>query len=122
MLNIMNLMPIGIICGILIIFWFAIREVKMWYWKVNDIVSLLTSINDKLSHIIEKDDPFYDVNVKRESTDDSPDESWIYETEKIKKIDTNIEEGWVDNHNQRDDIPVATNMSKIKDILNKRIF
>ncbi len=45
---------IGILLAVLVIL--AIREIACWYWKINNIVSLLEEINSRLDKILTKSD------------------------------------------------------------------
>ena len=44
-----GLILIGILVWIVI--WFIAREVMCWYWKVNKIISLLESIDQRLTRL-----------------------------------------------------------------------
>jgi len=44
----MIFISIGVIIGIIIIF-LVCREINCWYWKVNEIITILKSIDLKLS-------------------------------------------------------------------------
>lgn len=47
--NIQNIGQLVILGGIFcVIFWLLIRQVKLWYWKINDILNILIQINKKL--------------------------------------------------------------------------
>ncbi|EKE11604.1 MAG: hypothetical protein ACD_15C00047G0002 [uncultured bacterium] len=48
-----NAFPIAILILIAISFAFLIREIALWYWKVNDVIDLLEKIerNTRKDHI-----------------------------------------------------------------------
>ncbi|MEY4731298.1 MAG: hypothetical protein RL681_244 [Candidatus Parcubacteria bacterium] len=56
--------PIGFVLGILLLFaiFLAIREIVMWYWKINRIVDLLEDIE-------------YNTRKEKEKGDTDEDES-----------------------------------------------
>jgi len=48
-----------IVAIFLILIWLAIREFLTWYWKINEIIMLLSNIDRKLDFIsIDSDDNF----------------------------------------------------------------
>jgi len=49
-----NISTILIVILILFIIWLLVREIKTWYWKINDIVSLLKRIDDNTRFLANK--------------------------------------------------------------------
>ena len=47
---------------IIIILFFIFRELLCWYWKINEVVSLMNQQNDLLRKILAKSDPEENVN------------------------------------------------------------
>ena len=44
------LVPALVVLLIVFVVFFILRELMCWYWKINEIVGLLESINSKISH------------------------------------------------------------------------
>jgi len=49
-----NILLILIIFLVWLVVWLLIREIKTWYWKVNDVVSLLERIEGELYYLATK--------------------------------------------------------------------
>lgn len=62
MLNIVLLSIIGLV--VLILLWLFFRDIRLWYWKVNDLVDNQNSIISLLSQI-KKGRKYNKFNVKK---------------------------------------------------------
>ena len=92
---------------ILLIAWFVFRELRTWYWKINDIVRLLERIDRKL-----------DIIVERNSIEDAEfvDDDYFREPDAVEKV---IEEPIEDDPTLQEEIGVV---EALKELLNKKIF
>ena len=130
--------------AIILVIWLVLREARTWYWKINDIVSLLQNINDNLIIVIENDIISGNIIEKKERNksassnnfdNDDTSESRIIEEPIIIAREESDNETEIycsknefndiqdrDIFNADEDIPNKTATQKIKDILNKKIF
>lgn len=55
-MNIENLAPVILVFAILILLFLLLREVVMWYWKINERIKLQKETNVLLSKLLSKND------------------------------------------------------------------
>ena len=54
--NMGNVIPALLIIAIMILLFLLLREVVMWYWKINERIKLLKETNDLLAKLLSKNE------------------------------------------------------------------
>lgn len=118
---------------VVIILWLVFREARTWYWKINDVIRILNRIDEKLDFIVESD-AITNVFIPESKTEEKimgyKNDSYFNET-KVENAKEAIEENQDSNgiplEEEEDkletrDISILSTTSKIKELLNKKIF
>ncbi|PEN11174.1 hypothetical protein CRI94_16420 [Longibacter salinarum] len=73
--------------GALIVIFLVARELVTWYWKINDILSTLKSINRRLALLVNEASPEARPDRDAKTTDEPPSDGRVDSNEKSTEGD-----------------------------------